>query len=480
MMMNGRFRVLLVLLPVVAVNLVAADDTQWIRVSVLLESGSGVSQRVEETLVPGGVYSLEEVDERGLAAIDGEILKRVRRLGDGMRSVESSMRLATLLARQYYLRLEVGEKAVLPVIDLNPRLGIVFEPQRFLDGRMDCRVQFLEPAGLPDSPEFTGDPITIRLQDANLTDVLKTFSKLLELDVIIDPSVSGKVSVDLRDVPWDQALDLILRISGLGWQRDGEALRIAPLEEMSRRKKVRTDATINLPRRMWGSATVASRGDVYNPTVVLYVESVDGPPRLVAERDGLVRATRAVLVDPSSADLERSSGDLVVFRARVTVDGELEEPMVLDSPTKAYAGRFLEALAHWRLSSVLDEQGRKREAIVGFGVRLQPRSVAVPVGPIEHIGVEISARTHPDDPAIFIIEAMVKDLDSGQLISAPRITAQRGKEASARTGLVSPSGEPSALEMKFLVSEDGKNVSYSWRLLRNGTVLSEHKAELRL
>ena len=179
--MNRRFPVLLVLLLVVAVNLVAADDTQWIRVSVLLESGSGVSQRVEETLVPGGVYSLEEVDERGLAAIDGEILKRVRRLGEGMRSVESSMRLATLLARQYYLPLKVGEKAVLPVIDLNPRLGIVLEPQRFLDGRMDCRVQFLEPAGLPDSPEFTGDPISIRLQDANLRDVLKTFSKLLEL-----------------------------------------------------------------------------------------------------------------------------------------------------------------------------------------------------------------------------------------------------------------------------------------------------------
>ena len=424
--MNRRYSAMLLLLAVVAASPVAANETQWVRVTVLLESGSRAPHRVEETLVPGGVYSLAEVDERGLAAIDGEILKRVLRLAEGMRSVESSMRLATLLARQYYLQLEVGKKAVLPVIDLNPRLGIVFEPLRFLNGTMDCRVRFLEPAGLPDSPEFTGDPITIRLQDAEIRDVLKTFSKLLEIEMDIDPSVSGKVSVDLRDVPWDQALDLILRISGLGWERDGGAMRIAPLEEMSRRKKVRTDATINLPRQTWGSATVASRGDEYNPTVVLYVESVDGPPSLVAERDGLVRATRAVFVDPSPVSLEDSPDAIVVFRANVTVDGGLEDPVVLDSPSKPYDERFLEVLGSWSLSSVLDEQGRKQEAVVGFGVRLQPRSVVVPVGPIEHIGVEISARAHPTDPAIFVIKAMVTDLDSGELISAPRIATQRG------------------------------------------------------
>ena len=478
--MNRRYSMLSVMLSIIAVTSVAAEDTQWVRVTVLLESGSRSSHRVEETLVPGGVYSLHEFNERGMTAVDGEILERVRRLAEGMRSVESSMRLATMLARQYYLQLEVGKKAVLPVIDLNPRLGIVFEPRRFLNGRMDCRVQFLEPAGLPESLEFTGDPITIRLQDANLTDVLKTFSKLLEIEIDIEPSVSGKVSVDLRDVPWDQALDLILRISGLGWERDGGTMRIAPLEEMSRRKKVRTDATINLPRRMWGSATVASRGDEYNPTVVLYVESVDGPPRLAAERDGLVRATRVVLVDPSSADLEKSSSDMVVFRARVTVDGGLKEPAVLESPPKPFTDRFLAALENWSLSSVLDEQGRKQEAVVGFGVRLQPRSVVVPVGPIEHLGVEISARTHPNDPNILVISAHVTDLDSGELVSAPRITTQRGKEASARTEFLTPGGEPTALEMKFLVSEDGKNISYSWSLLREGKVVGEHKAAIGL
>ena len=101
-------------------------------------------------------------------------------------------------------------------------------------------------------------------------------------------------------MPWDQALDLVLRINNLGWVKEGDTLRVGPLDEMSRRKKVRTDTTINLPRETWGSATIASRGDAENPTVVLLVESVDGPPQLVAERDGLVHPRQVLLFEPSS------------------------------------------------------------------------------------------------------------------------------------------------------------------------------------
>jgi hypothetical protein len=256
-------------------------------------------------------------------------------------------------------------------------------------------------------------------------------------------------------------------------------MRVAPLDKMSRRKKVRTDATINLPRRTWGSATVASRGDEYNPTVVLYVESVDGPPRLAAERDGLVRATRVLLVDASTDHLENSVGEMVVFRAKVTIDGDLREPVVLASPSKAYADRLTEVLGDWRLSSVLDEKGRKREAVVGFGVRLQSQKVVAPMGSIEHIGVQISARAQPDDPDLFVIGAKVTDLDSGELVSAPRIVTRRGKKASANTEFLTPRGEPTTLEMQFLVSADGKEISYSWRLLRDGKVVSEHIAEIR-
>jgi len=459
----------------------AADDVQWVRVTALLEPAPGATVRVEQTMVPGGVYSLAEVDRRGMDAIDKEILKRTEFLNGQMRDVEEAMRLATLLARQYYLPLEVGEVSVLPVIDLNPRLGIVITPLRFVGDRAVCRIQFLEPEGSTGTSEFSGEPITLQLKDAKLQDVLRTFSKITPYSIEIDPSIDREVTVDLHDVPWDQALDLILRINNLGWTREDDTLRVAPLDEMSSRKRVRTEATINLPRDSWGSATIASRGDAENPTVVLVVESVDGPPDLAAERDGLVIPRRVMFVSPSSnTRVEFSSGETAVFRAGVTEAGELQDVEVLASPSQTYSERLREALESWQLRTVLDEEGRKQEAVAGYGIRLVQQRVLASVGAVEHIGVEIKGNPVMDQDGIYVITAVVTDLDTGEVISMPRISTMQGREANLRTGFVAPSGEPTTVEMSFLISEDGQTIRYSWTLTRDGKVLNSHKAEFGL
>ena len=71
--------------------------------------------------------------------------------------------------------------------------------------------------------------------------MLRTFSEISSLNIVIDPAVSGSVDVALKDVPWDQALDIILRANKLGYIVDGTIVRIAPLsvladEESQRRK----------------------------------------------------------------------------------------------------------------------------------------------------------------------------------------------------------------------------------------------------
>ena len=71
--------------------------------------------------------------------------------------------------------------------------------------------------------------------------VLRTFAEISGLNVVIDPSIQGTVDVALRDVPWDQALDIILRANRLGYVIDGTIVRIAPLtvladEEAQRQK----------------------------------------------------------------------------------------------------------------------------------------------------------------------------------------------------------------------------------------------------
>jgi len=71
----------------------------------------------------------------------------------------------------------------------------------------------------PGQRAYTGDPISLNLKDADIKDVLRTFAQLTGLNIAVDPQVSGTVTVDFVDVPWDQALDLILRQNGLTYVR---------------------------------------------------------------------------------------------------------------------------------------------------------------------------------------------------------------------------------------------------------------------
>ena len=464
----------------------AAEDVQWIRVTVLLEAGSGTVPRAEESLIPGGVYSLEEVEKRGQEAIDQEILRRIRFLGDSMREVEDSMRLASLMARQYYLPLEVGKQAVLPVIDINPRIGIVFTPQRFVGNRTVCKVQFLEPEGPPGGTDFTGEPISLRLQDADLKDVIRVFSQVTSTDILLDPSVEGKVSVDLREVPWDQALDLVLRTNNLAWIDEDGVLKIVPLDKLSLSKRVRTDATINLPRGEWGSATIASRGDTSNPTIVLVVESVNEQPTMVAERDGLVFPKRALrYYGPSPSEFADMEGELAVFRGTLNEEGRLSDTKVLASPSTEYGKEFGAMLTTWEFRTVLDEEGRKRDAVIGYGVRLEPPRALASIRTAEHVGVEVkveptSGGSTEKISGQYVITAFVKDLDTGEIIGAPRITTQKGIEAKVRTGFVAPSGAPTQFEMRVKISKDEGAVTCSWSMTTDGKVVASHSAEFKL
>ena len=73
---------------------------------------------------------------------------------------------------------------------------------------------------------YTGEPISLDLKDADIRDVLLTFSKLARLNMVIDPDVRGSVTVRLENVPWDQALDVILKVNGLGYVSEGNIVRV--------------------------------------------------------------------------------------------------------------------------------------------------------------------------------------------------------------------------------------------------------------
>src|SRR5439155_5302313 len=75
---------------------------------------------------------------------------------------------------------------------------------------------------------YSGNAVSLDFQGADLRAVLRTFAEISGLNIVIDPTIQGTVDVSLRDVPWDQALDIILRANKLGYSVDGTIVRIAP------------------------------------------------------------------------------------------------------------------------------------------------------------------------------------------------------------------------------------------------------------
>ena len=89
--------------------------------------------------------------------------------------------------------------------------------------------------------QYTGHPINFDFEDADLRAVLRVFANESGLNMIIDPQVQGRVNVLLNDVPWDQALEQILRANKLGYTVEGNILRVAPLSVLSTEQKEQAD-----------------------------------------------------------------------------------------------------------------------------------------------------------------------------------------------------------------------------------------------
>lgn len=75
------------------------------------------------------------------------------------------------------------------------------------------------------APGYSGEKVTVRFKDADIRDVIMYLCEVGGLNVVFHPEVTGKVTCDLKDVPWDQALDLILKLNRLGKVLEGNVLR---------------------------------------------------------------------------------------------------------------------------------------------------------------------------------------------------------------------------------------------------------------
>ena len=175
--------------------------------------------------------------------------------------------------------------------------------------------------------QYTGEPLTLNLKDADIKDTLQKFSELTNLNIVLDPDVRGTVTVSLTDIPWDQALELILKINGLGYVLEGNVMRIAATQKLASEEAGRqsllkaqennrpTKTVIQKLSYATADAAAATakkvmsaRGDIfvdgrsnlliirelpeYLPTVLDLIKSLDTPVPQVMIEARIVEATR--------------------------------------------------------------------------------------------------------------------------------------------------------------------------------------------
>jgi type IV pilus assembly protein PilQ len=83
-------------------------------------------------------------------------------------------------------------------------------------------------------PKYTGEPISVNLKDVDLKDFFRLIHEISGLNVVLDPNVHGNLTIVLDDVPWDQALDIVLKNNDLARELEGNVLRIATVDTLKK------------------------------------------------------------------------------------------------------------------------------------------------------------------------------------------------------------------------------------------------------
>ncbi len=103
-------------------------------------------------------------------------------------------------------------------------------PRRNESSAQDQETQVAQ--GQPPRPKYTGEPISVNLKDVDLKDFFRLIHEISGLNIVLDPNVKGTLTLVLDDVPWDQALDLVLANNGLDRKLQGNVLRIATVQTL--------------------------------------------------------------------------------------------------------------------------------------------------------------------------------------------------------------------------------------------------------
>jgi type IV pilus assembly protein PilQ len=227
---------------------------------ITLTVGTASAGRAAPAASTGGSFTIDGIDFRRSADGESRVLIDLNRAGVNMTVNERAGGLRvdlfdTTLPRHLYQRLDVSDFAT-PVQMITPE-------QRASNVRLNIDIagaykhmayqtgdQLVIEVGQPEvqevyerdlqffeEREYEGARVTLNFQDIQVRSVLQLIADVSDLNIVVSDSVSGSLTLRLTNVPWDQALDIILETRNLDMRRSGNVIWIAPAREISEREQ---------------------------------------------------------------------------------------------------------------------------------------------------------------------------------------------------------------------------------------------------
>lgn len=320
--------------------------------------------------------------------------------------------------------------------------------------------------------KYVGERISIDVQDAEIQNVLRLISEISGLNLIISDQVQGRITIKLKDIPWDQVLDLVLKTKNLGKEREGNIIRIAPLEVLEKEQEARL--------------RTQERSAKLEPVILKIV-----PVNFATAKDLLAKLQQvASKRDDASIDVDERTNSLIIKDTDRVVEVMTDLVHSLDTPTPQVLieARIVEATLNftrnlgiqWGTGYVASPEtgnptglnfpntvtvggfptgqgqtGGQTQGLTSLvsGPSGAPLIVNLPAPVSTDSGgvLGISLQSIDDTFTLDLIISALEDTGHGKLISSPRVITIDNKEAKIEQGFDIPFRT---------VSEEGAQVSF--------------------
>lgn len=300
--------------------------------------------------------------------------------------------------------------------------------------------------------KYTGAPMTMDFVNADVTNILRLIGEISNLNIVWGPEVKGLVSMRLKNVPWDQALDLVLANNDLGMRRQGNVVwvttktKIQQIEAEERRKIEEAEARLEAERKR--RLAEQEQAKKLEPLVTEYFPIDFGgaeeiKEHIVLSERGAVSVderTNTIIMEDTAQNIEKARE--IVKRFDTPVKQIMIEARIVDAstnftrdlgvrwfPDTSYQQRSDESVVFWE-----NDLTGTAEIPVGESVGALGFSTNSPEGWSPNATFLLGALTGNSFLSLDARLALAENDNQAKVISAPKVIASNGKEATISRG----------------------------------------------